>query len=747
MRPTAPVEDPPGDEVVNHRLGARRVASPELATSSLTGKKISHYRVLEVFGGGGMGVVYRAEDVKLGRAVALKFLPEELGSDPKALERFEREARAASALDHPNLCAIHEFGEHEGQPFIVMQLLEGQTVRDRLASGEGPLLLEELLDIGIQVSDGLQAAHERGIIHRDIKPANIFLTNKGVCKILDFGVAKLLEEAPGFSPANLNEEMVEAPAFRSANRDKEEMGLQPRSELHLTRTGSAMGTAGYMSPEQVRGEKLDARTDIFSFGLVLYEMATGQRAFSGETAAAVHDAIVNKPTVPVCELNSALPGKLVATIDKALEKDRERRYQSATEMRLSLEQVRSGNRAGSRWPLTWIAGWALLAALAVAGALYWRSRNAIKLTGNDTIVLSDFSNSTSDPIFDDALNTALRVELGQTPFLNLLAPDKVRGTLKGLNRAAHERLTSELAREVCLHTNSKAFVASSIADAGNHYGIELTAVDCHTGKILAKTGLEAKSRDQVVKMLGVAGFELRRKLGEPQPSLQKFNRPLEEATTSSLEALQAFSQSGIIKYRKGDAEALPFLLRAVEIDPNFASAYASLGSTYFNLGETRRATENVERAYELSDRASARQRFYIRGLYYAAATGETEKAIQVNTQWIQTYPSDQVPHGILSRLFRLGGQYAMAIGEAKESLRITPEDYPPQHTTLMLAYMALNRLDEAKGGVRRGAVPRCPCGGSQVGTIPTGLLAKRRIRYARATRVGDRQAGSGAVVI
>jgi serine/threonine protein kinase len=295
--------------------------------------------VLDIIGGGGMGVVYRAEDLKLGRRVALKFLPEEMGTDLQALERFSREARAISSLDHPNICTIHEFGEHEGRPFMVMQLLQGQTLRDRLAASEGPLPLEELLDVAIQVSAGLQAAHERGIIHRDVKPANIFITDKGVCRILDFGVAKLLEEAQGFSPANLNGELVEEPAFRPADRDKEDIGLQPRSELHLTRTGSAMGTAGYMSPEQIQGDELDARTDLFSFGLVLYEMATGQRAFSGETAQIVRDAIVHQPQIPVHALNSNVPTQLETIISQALEKDRTVRFQTAERMGTALREL------------------------------------------------------------------------------------------------------------------------------------------------------------------------------------------------------------------------------------------------------------------------------------------------------------------------------------------------------------------------------------------------------------------------
>jgi serine/threonine protein kinase len=379
---------------------------PQSQTSTganLIGKKVSHYRVLEIVGGGGMGLVYKAEDLKLGRRVALKFLPEELATESLTLQRFEREARTASSLNHPNICTIHEFGEHEGQPFLVMELLEGETLRDRLAAAHDPLPLEALLDIGIQVSHGLQAAHERGIIHRDIKPANIFITDKGVCKILDFGLAKLLEMGDQDEPASQSA----APA----------VGLPAASaSLTLTRAGLAMGTAGYMSPEQVRGEKLDARTDLFSFGLVLYEMATGQRAFSGDTAAILKDAILNHTPVPVHELNSTFPPKLEPIIDKALEKDRGKRYQSVAEMRSDLEMVKDEtlHRPQSRrWKL--LAGATAILAALITGSFYWRySHKTTKLTAADTIVLADFVNSTGNPVFDDALKTALTTGLQQS---------------------------------------------------------------------------------------------------------------------------------------------------------------------------------------------------------------------------------------------------------------------------------------------------------------------------------------------
>jgi eukaryotic-like serine/threonine-protein kinase len=328
---------------------------------NLIGKKVSHYRVLEILGGGGMGVVYRAEDLKLGRLVALKFLPEELGNDPKAVERFEREARAASALDHPNICSIYEFGEHEGQPFIVMQLLEGQTLRERIgveSQREKPLPTSELLDLATQITSGLEAAHQKGIIHRDIKPANIFITNRGEAKILDFGVAKLVQESG-------------EPRTSAESHDNAVLPNDPAPSLTLTLTGANLGTAGYMSPEQIRGERLDTRSDLFSFGLVLQEMATGQHSFAGETAELVRFAILNRPVHPARKLNPELPSKVEEVIAKALQKDRSLRYQHASEMRADLETLRRDlepRRPFTRWREL-AAG--IVAVLMIASAVLW----------------------------------------------------------------------------------------------------------------------------------------------------------------------------------------------------------------------------------------------------------------------------------------------------------------------------------------------------------------------------------------
>ncbi len=658
--------------------------------SGLTGKTVSHYRVLEVVGGGGMGVVYKAEDLKLGRAVALKFLPEEVGNDPRALERFEREARAASSLDHPNICSIYEFGEHEGRPFIVMQLLQGQTLRDCLASGAlkdtasaAQVSLDRLLDIAIQIADGLEAAHEQGIVHRDIKPANIFITTKGVAKILDFGLAKLL----------LQPSAVQAiPA---------ELG--GKEGLNLSRPGRAAGTAAYMSPEQARGQTLDARTDLFSFGLILYEMATGQRAFTGDNAAALHDAILTRAPTPPAELNPELPAELQVVIQKCLEKDRNLRYQKAAEVRSDLERVKRRREHPVLRRLKLLATAAVVVVALIAGGLYWRSRKTTTLTEKDTVVLADFVNTTGDSVFDDALKQALSIQLEQSPILTVLSDRKVIETLKLMNRPANERVTKELAEEVCLRTNSKALLEGSIAAIGDRYLIVVRAMNCHTGDTIASADAEAENRNHVVKALGEAGNQLRKKLGESLPSVEKFNVPLEEATTSSLEALEALSRA--YQHTSARGSAIPFLKRAVELDPNFARAYAALGVVYYNLGETGLAIENFNKAYELRDRVSQRERLQIEGYYYGFVTGEMEKAIETNLEWVHDYPQDHTPHAILGVIYALLGRYEKAAIEVQERIRL---EHGQTDYNLIGIYACLNRFDEAQVLVDRAHEPDNP---------------------------------------
>jgi serine/threonine protein kinase/DNA-binding winged helix-turn-helix (wHTH) protein len=665
---------------------------PQSAPRALSGRTVSHYRVLDIIGGGGMGVVYRAEDLKLGRRVALKFLPEELADDPIALRRFEREARTASSFNHPNICTVYEVEEHEEQPFLVMEYLEGETLRDRLATvaagGKG-MPFDQLLDIALQICAGLQAAHGKGIIHRDIKPANIFLTSTGQVKILDFGLAKLVDAAKQWGSDGPQ-------AGPQAAASKVSLPRQlTRDDVGITRLGSAMGTAGYMSPEQVRGEKLDARTDIFSFGLVLYEMATGLRAFSGDTAEMIRDAIVNQTPISVDDLNSTLPPGLARIVNKAIEKDRERRYQSAVEMLADF---------GKAIPPTTLPGvlrrWKLLAAvLVLAGILVFGWHRLFgapepgKFRANDTVVLADFANATNDSVFDGSLNLPLAIELEQSPYLNVLSADKVHNTLKQMNREG-ANLTPQLAREICRSTNSKAVVEGSVADAGSHYRIELKAVDCRSGQAIAVADAEAGERNDVVKMVGVAGYRLRSRMGEPNSLLQEFNQPVEEVLTSSPEALQTFAQASQV--RGGHhPETIPQMKRVLEFDPNFVSAYAQLGFSYANLGQTNLATQNFKKWYELRGKETRNLQLQAEAVYYLHVTGELEKAIASYRTWGQAQAAyTGLMHNQIGLIFNLLGQYEKSATEDREALRLLPNTVAPA-ANLMVAYMALNRPEEA----------------------------------------------------
>jgi serine/threonine protein kinase/tetratricopeptide (TPR) repeat protein len=696
-----PVERVAADAADNVSSGIYETAlRSKRPSSSLTGKTVSHYRILEIVGGGGMGVVYRAEDLKLGRAVALKFLSEELGDDPKALERFEREARAASTLDHPNICSIYEFGEHEGQAFIVMQLLEGETLRDRLASAasevsaERAFSVDQLVDVALQIATGLEVAHERGIIHRDIKPANIFLTNRGLVKILDFGVAKLMEigEHPNVAPEQQNSDAPPS-TFDGAV-----------DALDANQTGMAIGTRGYMSPEQARGDRLDARTDLFSFGLVLYEMASGQRAFGGETAAVVRDAVLNSTPVPLRELNSTLPATLVATIDKALEKDRERRYQSAAQMRTDLlttlgrgtAQKRRQSLGSRKWKLT--AAVVMLVVVMVGTGLWvgraWKSLNAPKLTEKDTIVLADFANSTGDAIFDDTLKTALNISLRQSPFLALLPEGQVRTTLQQMTRPPGTKLTPEVARELCQRAGSKAFISGAIAGLGSEYVLELKAVNCQSGDILAQEQVTAATKEKVLDAVGKAASNLRGELGESLATVQKFDVPLEQATTSSLEALKEYSmaeKSGV------EGEPRAHRLRAIELDPKFAIAYLLVGEGYSDEGEHGRAREYLTKAFQLRDHASEREQLRIEIGYYVDVTGELDKAARAGRDVIATYPRDPNGYAGLGVVYLQQGQYEKGEVVTRQGmLAVTGKKRAPWYSNLAEGALALQRFDEAR---------------------------------------------------
>ena len=672
--------------------------------ANLAGQTISHYRILSKLGDGGMGVVYEAEDIRLGRRVVLKFLPADLAHHPRALRRFEGEARAISSLNHANICTIYEVEQHNGQPVIVMELLEGESLRQRIR--QGPVALRELLNVGIQISDALEAAHAKGIAHRDIKPENIFIVAGGRVKLLDFGLAKAIP-----TPA----------ADRSA-------------EKPVTYEGMIAGTTSYMSPEQARGDEIDGRSDLFSLGVVLYELATARQPFARVNSVLTIDAILNARPPAAASLNPGLPAELDRIVARLLEKCRELRYANASSVGLDLKRLRSvltgaASPAGTRALVRkWKFAAACLAAMATAAGAYFFLHRTHPLGASDTIVLAEFENKTADPVFDGTLRQALAVQLEQSPFLGIVPEERVQRTLLLMSRTADARLTPDAAREVCERTGGSAVLEGSIASLGNQYVLWLRARNCRAGDVLFEQQAQAVKKEDVLNALSRMAGNFRTRAGEPLTTVGKYSTPLPEVTTTSLEALKVYGEARMVHTSIGGTAALQLYERAIALDPRFAMAYATLGHLYAEIGETDLSAENIRKAWQFRDRSSDVEKFFITAAYELRVLGNTEKLQATCEAWARSYPREVHAHGLLAGgVYPVNGNYENAFEEAGKAIALDPE-WALGYALVADYSVSLGRLPEAQRVLEQAVARKL--------AIPEFLESRHRIAFVKGDRAG-----------
>jgi serine/threonine protein kinase/Tfp pilus assembly protein PilF len=686
--------------------------------SLVSGTRLGRYEIRAKIGEGGMGEVYLAQDTRLDRKVALKILPAAVASDRGRMHRFVQEAKAASGLNHPNIITIYEIDEADSRHFIAMEFVEGETLRERMDAG--PLKLSETVKIATQTASALAAAHAAGIVHRDIKPDNIMIRRDGIIKVLDFGLAKLVERLPS--------EFVDSEA--------------PTSIPMKSEPGSVIGTAIYMSPEQARGVAVDSRTDIFSLGVVIYELVARCLPFKGTDTIEIFASILSdKEPLPIARYAPDAPPELERIVEKSLAKQLDERYQSAQELVIDLRRLKkridvdaemkrsrahgkaatvtreippalktalpSDERHGSMvaqiksHKRAVAIGLGLLALVLVAAAFWYFKRSpSPPLTERDAIVLADFVNNTGDPVFDGTLKQALAAQLEQSPFLNIFSDQRVRETLRFMNRSPDERVTKEIAREICQRQGLKAFLSGTISPLGANYVITLDATNAQTGDNIAIAQAEAEGKEEVISALGSAATKLREHLGESLASIQKYDAPIYEATTSSLDALKFFSM-GVEQQLKGKyVEAIPFFKRATEIDPNFARAFGAMSSMYYNTRQYDLAAAASRKAYELRERVGEYEKLYITQVYYDNTTGELDKYLQTLELWKRTYPRDSAPHNNLAVKYTELGLFEKGLEEAREAIRLNPNS-ASGHSILATCFVGLNRFDEAKEIIRR----------------------------------------------